>query len=87
MSNVKHQRIWQILEVGMSDDKFLDEMHNGLMNLIGTADAIEFHVDWSTLRIEEEDSIAVLDASGERTEYGRGLRMTVDTIRVEEGSE
>lgn len=84
---VKHQRIWQVLETSNSDDAFLEGMHAGLVNLIETAELMEYHVDWSTLTIQPEESIVVTDAAGNDQEYGQGLRMVVDSIQIQEDDE
>jgi hypothetical protein len=88
VSNVHHQEIHQVLDVQMSDDEFVEEMHNGLMNLIGTADQMDFHIDWSTLRIREPETISVSNAAGEETQvYSMGMMLIVDSIKIVEDEE
>jgi len=85
VSNIKHQEIHQVLNVGLSDEVFVEEMHSGLLNLIGTADQMGHHIDWSTLRILEPERIVVSNYAGtEREEYSTGIRLVVDSIQIQE---
>lgn len=85
MSNMKHQVIYQVLDVQMSDEDFQLEMNNGLVNLIDTARDIGFHIDWSTLRIREAEKIEIANYTGELVDvYSTGITLTVDTIKIEE---
>lgn len=85
MSNMKHQVIYQVLDVQMSDEDFQLEMNNGLANLIDTAHDIGFHIDWSTLRIREAEKIEIANYTGELVDvYSTGITLTVDTIKIEE---
>lgn len=86
MSNMKHQVIYQVLDVQMADEDFQLEMNNGLANLIDTANDIGFHIDWSTLRIREAEKIEIANYTGELVDvYSTGITLTVDTIKIEEG--
>lgn len=88
MSNVHHQEIHQVLDVQKSDDEFVEEMHSGLMNLIGTADQMNFHIDWSTLRIREPETIEVSNYAGDQVEvYSTGVTLVVDSIKIVEDEE